>query len=474
VSDSLHDVPTPASPLPEAAPSTEAARHRSARLDGPLSAREVFVTWWPLAASWLLMGCELPLVSAVLARLPSPTLSLASYGGVVFPLALLIESPIVMMLAASTAMARDHHSYRLVQRVMLTAAGTITALHALVAFTPLYDLWVVPAMGVPPDLHEPVRAGLRVMLPWTLSIGYRRFQQGVMIRFGRSWAVGVGTGVRLVANVLVLGVGALTGWAPGWIVGPLAVICGVASEAVFAGIVVRPVLKNLPARDPSLRPLTFAVFLRFYLPLASLPMIGFFAMPLASASMTRMPLALESLAVWPILNGLGFLLRSTGFALNEVVIALLDRPNAVPVLRRFAAQLAIVTSAVIVAMAITPIGRLWFERVSALPPELGALARIGLWLALPWPALSVYQSWYQGTIVHTHRTRAITEAVVLSLTSSGLILGAGIALQRAPGLHVAVAALVLGNAIMVAWMALKARPLLRAMEGTARSPGPSA
>ena len=53
------------------------------------------------------MGLELPLVSAVVARLPDPTVSLAAYGGVVFPLALLIESPIIMLLSASTALARD-------------------------------------------------------------------------------------------------------------------------------------------------------------------------------------------------------------------------------------------------------------------------------------------------------------------------------------------------------------------------------
>jgi hypothetical protein len=95
------------------------------------------------------------------------------------------------------------------------------------------------------------------------------------------------------------------------------------------------------------------------------------------------------------------------------------------------------------------------------------MAGLGLWLAIPWPALSVYQSWYQGTIVHSHRTRAITEAVALSLATTGLILGAGIVLQRPPGLHVAVAALMLGNAVMVAWMALKAHAVLKRMETTA-------
>ena len=42
-----------------------------------------------------------------MARLPQSTVSLAAYGGVVFPVALLVESPILMLLTASTALARD-------------------------------------------------------------------------------------------------------------------------------------------------------------------------------------------------------------------------------------------------------------------------------------------------------------------------------------------------------------------------------
>jgi len=41
----------------------------------------ILKTWWPLAASWLLMGAELPALIAVVARLPDPAINLAAYGG---------------------------------------------------------------------------------------------------------------------------------------------------------------------------------------------------------------------------------------------------------------------------------------------------------------------------------------------------------------------------------------------------------
>ena len=103
-----------------------------------LSYRRIFATWWPLAASWLLMGVELPAVSAFVARMPNPAINLAAYGGIVFPLALIIESPVIMLLAASTALSKDEPSYQLIRRFMLITAAALTGLHILIAFTPLY------------------------------------------------------------------------------------------------------------------------------------------------------------------------------------------------------------------------------------------------------------------------------------------------------------------------------------------------
>ena len=67
----------------------------------------VLATWWPLAASWLLMGIEMPLVTAVMGRLPDETVQLAAYGGVFFPISLAIEAPVIMLLR------RQHPAVRL-------------------------------------------------------------------------------------------------------------------------------------------------------------------------------------------------------------------------------------------------------------------------------------------------------------------------------------------------------------------------
>ena len=39
----------------------------------PVTSIDVCKTWFPLALSWLMMGIELPLLSAVVARLANPS-----------------------------------------------------------------------------------------------------------------------------------------------------------------------------------------------------------------------------------------------------------------------------------------------------------------------------------------------------------------------------------------------------------------
>jgi hypothetical protein len=457
-------------PVPVPVPVADAPYRPPGGRAGALTVPEVVSTWLPLAGSWLLMGLELPLVSAAMARMPHATVSLAAYGGVVFPLALLIESPILMLLTASTALARDRHAYGIIRRFMFVTAGLLTLLHAVLAFTPLFD-WVAGTLiGVPEPVREPARAGLRIMLPWTLSIAYRRTQQGVLIRFGRARAVTWGTALRLTTLVTLLGAGMALGTLPAIVVGTIGVIGAVVAEAVFAGFAVRPVLRgplaeveaseaSPPLTSSEASRLTMARFIRFYTPLSLTPLLNFIAMPLSAAAMSRMPNALESLAAWPVLSGSTFTVRSLGFAYNEVVVSLMDRARPVPALRRFAWGLAVFGVLVLLAGCATPLGQLWFERASALPSGLALLARQSLWFLVPMGAVSVWQSYHMGMLVHAHRTRAMSEAKLLLLVSTVTVLGVGVAWQSIPGLAFASLALTAGGLTEIAWLARRSHPL---------------
>ncbi len=404
------------------------------------------------------MAMELPAVSAIMTRLADPELHLAAYGGVVLPVALIVEAPVMMLLAASVALAKDRASYRLIYRFMMTLGAGLTVLHAALAFTPLFDLVVVPLLGPPPSVVEPARLGFRLLLPWTWAIAYRRFHQGLLIRFGRSHQVTIGTALRLVT---VVGAAAVLGFAlgaQGVVTAAAAIIIGVIVEALYSGLaalaVVRTQLRHAAVATP---PLTIRSFLTFYFPLLLTSLLSLLVQPIGSAALARMPEALASLAVWPVVNGLLFMLRSVAFALNEVVVALLDRPGAYRTLRRFAWLLAGTLMLITLAVAFTPLSRVWFVTVSGLTPPLAALASVGFAWALLWPALDAFRNLLQGVAVHAKRTPVISSATIVFLVVSAALLLAGILTQSFPALPVAMVAFVTATAAQVAWLAVKVR-----------------
>jgi hypothetical protein len=433
-------------------------------VSSPLSSHRIFHTWWPLAASWLLMGLELPVISAVIARLVNPEINLAAYGGVISPLALIIESPIIMLLAASTALSKDWASFIKIRRFMMISGVCLTLLHILIAFTPLYYVVVGQLMGMPAEIMQPARVGLMIMTPWTWSIAYRRFHQGVLIRFGHSKAVSTGTLIRLSADLTVLVIGYMLHTIPGIIVASSAVAAGVISEAIYAGIIAHPVIHHeLKPVLPIQPPITMQAFFAFYLPLVMTSLLSLLVQPIGAAALSRMPQAIESLATWSVVSGLIFMLRSFGIAYNEVVVALLEEFQSVKKLWSFAFKLILITSGIWLLIMATPLSRFWFLTVSALPNNLALLAQLGIWISLPMPALSVLQSWYQGAILHGHKTRGIIEAVFVYLLVNIVALTLGVLWGKVAGLYIGLASFVLSTFIQTVWLWYRSREAIVAV-----------
>jgi len=431
----------------------------------PISFRTIFNTWWPLAASWMLMGLELPALSAVVARLENPEINLAAYGGVVFPLALIIEAPIVMLLAASTTLSKDLISYKKIKNFMMWTSAILTGLHILIAFSPLYYFVVEKLIGAPEEIVEPARIGLMIMLPWTWAIAYRRFNQGVLIRFGHTQAVSTGTLIRLFSNILVLIIGYSLRRFTGIVIATSAVASGVTIEAIYIGLRIRPVIRDELAVAPKVDPpLTFKAFIDFYVPLALTSFLLLFVQPIGSAALSRMPNPLESLAVWPVVTGVIFLMRGMGIAFNEVVISLLGENQSYSSLRRFSVLLTFVSSLIIILVNATPLAEIMFVKLFALPPELADMAQIGFWLSLLMPGLNTMQSWYQGAILYSQKTRGITEAVIIFIISLSIILWIGVSRNTIVGLYIAIGAYASGMLFQTIWLWYRSRSAFQSIK----------
>jgi progressive ankylosis protein len=470
------------------------------------SARTILLFWMPLAAQWIMMALEGPFLAAVIARLVDPTFNLAAYG-VAYAFAILVESPVIMLMSASTALVDGRESYRRLRNFAMALNVLATALLLLVLVPPVYTAIMTTALGLPAPVADLVYGALWLLLPWPAAIGYRRFLHGILIRTGRTRRVAYGTLLRLAAMAATAVVLARAGLPGAW-VGAAALSAGVLVEAVAArymaaaavrelladgGVAEIPPARSLPmpqsAREAGAgggdaaaaesaaavgagssvggtvpgppATLGYSAIARFYYPLALTSLIGLTVQPLLTFFMGRAPSPVESLAVFPVVHALSFLFSALGLSFQEAAIALLGpRREHVRPLARFGAGLALAASGGLALVAFTPMAGVWFETVSGLPPELAALALTPARIAVVLPALSVTLSFQRAILVQARTTRPITVATAIELAAIAALFplfGWGLGLM---GVTAALLSFLCGRVASVsflAWRALRAR-----------------
>ncbi|MBK6326042.1 MAG: hypothetical protein KA362_09710 [Chloroflexi bacterium] len=424
--------------------------------------RNIFWFWLPLFASWLLMTAEGPIISASINRLPNEVIMLAAFG-IVNSLSVTIESPIINLLATSTALVKDRPSYLLVRRFTIQWALALTAVAAIVAFTPVFDWIVTGLLDTPPEVAQWVRPGMQIMTLWSAAIAWRRFLQGVMIHFGETRKVAWGTAVRLLASGgTAVSLTLFSGW-PGVIIAGTSLMAGVTAEALYATLAVRPLQKKYLALDSPIAPgtpLTSRELFWFHLPLASTSLLILLAQPMVTFSLARLDQPVASLAAWPVVFQIMLMARAAALALPEAVIALSERPDAFQPLRRFSLNLALIMTGLMALFILTPLAAFYIYVVQDMTAVVGALTESSLIYFLLFPALATFISWLRGLLINRRATKAVNVGMAINLAITASVLTIGL-LARLPGLPTAAVALnaaAVGEILYLGWYTQRILP----------------
>lgn len=416
----------------------------------PLTTSQIGRFFLPLALSWLFMSAETPISIRAMSGLPDPGLHIAAFF-IFMAVSMWIESPVIDLLATATTLVRGKCSLRQVRRFATLTMVWVTVIHAAVALTPLYGLLLRGAFRLPADVVEAAHVPLMVMTPWSALIGWRRFQQGVMIAAGATRRVGIGTAIR-VATIAGVGLGvAAWGGLPGATTAAVALLASVAAEAGYITWAARPALARAKAWPedrpaPTLRQLT-----AFHLPLTATTMLALSAPPLVGAALAQSRDHVLAIAAWQVALSLASLLRTPSYALPEVVIALGRIPGSERALKRFCHAVGIGLSLVLVFFAATRLDQAFFVWVLGAEPQVAAAAHLGVWLCAPLPWLVAAQSHLRGLLTSAHQTRARLWSAVAGLVGLGVGLAVGIGAGW-PGVAAAATALIVSMASE--WIAL--------------------
>lgn len=421
--------------------------------------RYIFAQWIPLALSWLMISVASPIVNAGISRLPNPAVNLAAYG-VTMDIAVLIESPIIMILSTSVALVRGSASYALIRRFVTHVTIAQTILAFLVFYTPLYNPIMLGIVGVPVEVAEAARPALQMMLFWPISIGWRRFYQGMLISHGKTRFVSYGTMFRL--GTLIVGV--LIGLAlglPGAVMGGFALAASVFIEAVVIIIWTLPLVREKVLTVDDGRPMSYWGLYRFYLPLAATDLMRVLTRPVAVAGIARAAESTLSLAAWPPGLGLSSLLSSSLMGLQEIVVAqgrgsVMHRRIAI-----FALSVGAILTAIQALIAFTPLADWYFRRLIGVPAAVEALTLPIAQILTLYPLLLSARSYGRGILISRRQSSLVQNAMLGNLVALIVVMTLGVWFGPVTGAYLAAWGTLLAQAVEVAmlqWFATRPAP----------------
>ncbi|MBS3943865.1 MAG: hypothetical protein KGZ42_00070 [Melioribacter sp.] len=384
-----------------------------------LTYKKIFFFWLPLLATWLMMSVEGPYLTALIARMKDPEFNLAAYG-VAFSFALIVESPVIMMLSASTALVDGKRSFIKLKNFVYGVNLSLIVLMLVVIYPPVFEFISIKLLNLPERVAHLTHIAVALLIPWAPSIGYRRFYQGILIRSNKTRIVAYGTFVRLTAMSLTAFI--LFGFTNvhGIVVGASALSVGVIFEAIATRLMSYKVIKQIKNSEEEGTDLTFKEIINFYYPLILTSFISLGIHPIVTFFLGQSRMPLESLAVLPVLNSLVFLFRSFGLSYQEVGIALIKTKDDFIKLRNFAYGMALFVFAGLASISFTPLSQLWLVGVSGLSAQLADFAKTALMIYTFFPITTVWINFQRSLLVNVRTTKPITFATVTEI--SGVIM----------------------------------------------------
>jgi Na+-driven multidrug efflux pump len=402
-----------------------------------------------------MMSIEQPFLIAFIARLDEAKINLAAFG-IAGSFAMIVEAPIIMLMSASTALVSGRNSLRKLKRFTDLLNAGITGLQLFILLPPVFGFIVTGLMGVPEEVARLAHITLLIFLPWAASIGYRRFYQGILIRNNLTRRVTYGTMIRL-SVIVITGLLLYFSGAKGAYVGAAAMSLAVICEAIATRMMVSGTLKRIrQTDDPENGSMNMRSISKFYYPLALTSVLSLGVHPFVTFFLGRSYMAVESLAVLPVVSSLVFIFRSMGLSYQEVNIALIgDKRQNYPALRNFALYLGIIVTILISLMALTPLADIWFIKVSGLSKELADLSYLPLKIMILMPALTVLLNFQRSSLIINGTTGPISAATALELFGIIAVLLVCVVFLNLTGVLSASIAFMAGRIMSIAYLAPK-------------------
>ena len=212
------------------------------RRQGP-SYKEIAAFFLPLSATNLMLVVSHSIVNAGVARTNQPELSLAAYA-LARSLVRLIENPVFMVRQTVVSLVKDQDSYRRVRRFIYSITTIVTAIIALMAFTPLGYHAFHDIMGATSEIAHQSHLALRILVLMPFAAVTRNLYHGTAILSRKTMLVPKSSALRLLIMTGLIFPLALYTELPGAVSASISFIGAFIIEALMMRARAKPLLKN--------------------------------------------------------------------------------------------------------------------------------------------------------------------------------------------------------------------------------------
>ncbi|MEA5506466.1 hypothetical protein VB735_25835 [Halotia wernerae UHCC 0503] len=381
----------------------------------------------PLSLTDVAMTLGDPLQTAALSRLSFPQATLAGVG-VVKGVAVFLESPIIMILHASTALGGQAKSRRALWQLTVIAGLSLSGIFLLLTWEPLYNWLLLKVFGVTPFIAAQGRTAFLLMFLWPFVIAWRRFFQGLLIRARKSVAVGWAGMARLTWVIVALVVG-VSLRSDGAFLAGITMMGAILIEAALVTWfclrlgAISILNQQVDSETKKLKlPQTFPGVTFYYLPLASTMLIVWGARAILLSLIARSFDGSLALAVWPAAWGLVLSIANGTRMIQQVVISAYEETSR-QTLTAFVIIVGLGFTLIPFFLGFTDKGLLLLSQFLGNNPSLVEAARPVVQILSFFPLLLALQNTFQGLLIHRAKNWFINIATLVAAAFTLVVCG---------------------------------------------------
>ncbi|MHB1007126.1 MAG: hypothetical protein ACYC3S_16020 [Chloroflexota bacterium] len=438
-------------------------------MNQPLTQARILRFYLPLVFNSILMTIEIPVVTAGISRLPDAEVHLAGLG-IIVALSFTLTNLGVPLTHTGNALGRSLQAFKLLRWFSLGVCGAMALISGLIYFTPLYAAVVQGLLGVPEFVATSARPGVQMMLIASFAIAWRRFYHGVLIRHGYTSVVGWVTMIRAATLLSITFAGVSLGRLTGMELAGLALAGSAAVECAVVNVVAEVILRRPRAirwESDRVFSLTYGATLRFFLPLALVLVLSNSARPIITASMTRLPEPVLSLAAFPVAYGVFNVVFSPLWVLTQLVIALVKDAQSYQVVVAFVRRACVIGWLLLLGATFTPAVGWYLEVVLRVPADVRIAALPAIRIMSFYILVAGVQTHYQGLLVGARRTSSTQIATLMNLLTASTVLVAGVFWGGLQGVLLGALAYVAGFSAEAVALRWQAAPVVRELTASA-------